>query len=169
MRFGGVWTAVIVTQVAVTVAFPASAFFARRAVSQVRSAEAGFAADAYVAGRLEMSPEFVRGGDDVIRSEFPAARFTSATAELARRLKESPEVVHALRRARLPAVLLDGDIFEQSERAISCVLSDREAGMHASVSHHSPKRQDGARGSAPPNLGRALELWRGGRGLASHG
>lgn len=47
----------------------------------------------------------------------------------------SPEVVEVLRREGLPAVLLDGDIFEQSEGAISCVLSDREAGAYSTVSH----------------------------------
>ena len=44
-------------------------------------------------------------------------------------------LIDALREARLAAVAIDGDIFEQSEHTISCIRSDREAGVHASVSH----------------------------------
>jgi LacI family transcriptional regulator len=47
----------------------------------------------------------------------------------------SLEVVARLRAAGLAAVLLDGDLFEESGRAISCILTDRKAGTHASVSH----------------------------------
>ncbi len=41
-RFGGVWTAIIIAQVAVTVAFPATAFFARQHVIGVQSLDVGF-------------------------------------------------------------------------------------------------------------------------------
>ncbi len=75
LRFGGVWTAVIVTQVAVTVAFPATAFFVRQTVVQIQSLDVGFDADRYVSASLEMDPQFGRGEDGVIRAEFPAARF----------------------------------------------------------------------------------------------
>ena len=50
LRFGGIWTVVIVAQVAVTVAFPATAFFARRHVVGVQSLDVGFAADQYLFG-----------------------------------------------------------------------------------------------------------------------
>lgn len=47
----------------------------------------------------------------------------------------SAEVITLLREARLPAVLIDGDIFEQTRGAISCVLSDREGGTYEAVRH----------------------------------
>ena len=92
LRFGGVWTAVIVTQVAVTVTFPATTFFVRRAVTQIRSVDPGFATPEYLTARLEMAPEFVRGADGIARAEFPATRFRTAAEELARRLTEEPGV-----------------------------------------------------------------------------
>jgi hypothetical protein len=44
LRFGGVWTTVSVTQVAVTVAFPVTAFFTRRDAVQIRSLDIGYTA-----------------------------------------------------------------------------------------------------------------------------
>ena len=56
-RFGGVWTAVIVAQVAVTVAFPAMAFFVGREAGQAADVEVGFPAQDYLKARLEMEGE----------------------------------------------------------------------------------------------------------------
>jgi predicted permease len=92
LRFGGIWTAVIVTQVALTVAFPATAFFVRRTVAQIQSLDVGFPAEQYLSARLEMDPEFIRGQDGVIRARFPDARFRAAGEELARRLAIEPGV-----------------------------------------------------------------------------
>jgi predicted permease len=54
--FGGLWTVVIVSQVAVTVAFPATAFFAYRDAAQVRSLDVGFPAGQYLSARLTVDP-----------------------------------------------------------------------------------------------------------------
>ena len=54
VRFGGVWTAVIVAQVAVTVAFPAIALLEARSLNRLRTHDVGFAADRYLAVRLEV-------------------------------------------------------------------------------------------------------------------
>src|SRR5690606_9400469 len=58
LRFGGIWTAVIVIQVAATVAFPATAWFVRRSVVAARSLDPGFPAGQYLSAELEMDPEF---------------------------------------------------------------------------------------------------------------
>ena len=92
LRFGGIWTAVIVTQVALTVAFPATAFFVRQAIIDVKSMDPGFAADRYLSVRLEMDPEFARAADGIIRSSFPEARFRTTSDELARRVSAEPGV-----------------------------------------------------------------------------
>ena len=52
VRFGGVWTAVIVAQVAMTVAFPAVVAFERKEARAIRTFPAGFAAEEFVAVRL---------------------------------------------------------------------------------------------------------------------
>ncbi len=57
LRFGGVWTVVIVAQVAVTLAFPAAVFLVRRSVVQLQSVDAGFPAAEYLSARLEMDGE----------------------------------------------------------------------------------------------------------------
>jgi putative ABC transport system permease protein len=55
LRFGGVWTAVIVAQVAVTVIVPAVIFFERSEQTRVRSSDVHFAAEKYLAVRVEMN------------------------------------------------------------------------------------------------------------------
>jgi predicted permease len=102
LRFGGVWTVVVVTQVALTVAFPSTAFFVRQAVAQVHSIDAGFAAERYLSATLEMDPEFVRASDGVIRAQFPAARFRATSEELERHLSAEPGVAAVTFAERLP-------------------------------------------------------------------
>jgi predicted permease len=83
LGFGGVWTAVIVAQVAMTVAFPATTFFVKRNVDLIQSLDAGFPSREYLSVRLEMDGE---GSSDV------AARFRAAVLELDRRLAAEPAV-----------------------------------------------------------------------------
>jgi putative ABC transport system permease protein len=68
----------------------------------VRTLDAGFAADRYLSARLEIAPEFARGGDGVIRSSFPLARYRRAADELRRRLLAEPEVSGVTFTAHLP-------------------------------------------------------------------
>ena len=53
LRFGGVWTAIIVAQVAITVAFPATAFFAGRYVSRMQSLDLGVPAAEYLTASFQ--------------------------------------------------------------------------------------------------------------------
>ena len=53
-RFGGVWTAVIASQVALTLMFPAAAFFFHRAVVAGQTRDVGFAAEEYLSALLEL-------------------------------------------------------------------------------------------------------------------
>jgi len=54
LQFGGVWTAVIVAQVAVTVAFPAVVLVELKELHRIRSYDVGFAADEYLGVSLAM-------------------------------------------------------------------------------------------------------------------
>jgi len=58
-RFGGVWTAVIVTQVMVTVTFPASTFFVLREASRIAALDVGFADREYLSARLDLDRELL--------------------------------------------------------------------------------------------------------------
>jgi predicted permease len=90
LRFGGVWTTVIVTQVAVTVAFPVTAFFTRRDAVQIRSLDLGYPAREYLSTRLELDVEPAASPND--GSTAAMARLGSTYGQLARRLALEPTV-----------------------------------------------------------------------------
>jgi predicted permease len=78
LRFGGIWTAVIISQVAVTVAIPAAIFVEQSELRRIESYDGGFKSDQYLALRLEMlSP---RDGVDT------TARYAAAVSALRQRL-----------------------------------------------------------------------------------
>ncbi|HEX8452272.1 MAG TPA: ABC transporter permease [Longimicrobium sp.] len=87
VRFGGVWTAVIVTQVALTVAFPAVTFTVQREAARVRSLDPGFASGEYL--RVQLDSEV--GADTAAQM----ARFAAAVGTLRQRLEAEPGVAGA--------------------------------------------------------------------------
>jgi hypothetical protein len=84
LRFGGVWTAVIIAQVAVTVAVPAAIFIEQGELRRVESYDGGFASAQYAALTLEMLSE--RDGVDT------TARYAAAVDALRQRLLAEPRV-----------------------------------------------------------------------------
>jgi predicted permease len=100
VRFGGIWTGIIVTQVAVTLTFPAAAFFARQYVSGMQSLDVGFPAAEYLSTRLDVERD---AGSD---AEAPAAadvpRLRASSEELARRAMLEPAVSGITFTDRLP-------------------------------------------------------------------
>ena len=94
VRFGGVWTAVIVLQVALTVAFPVIAYAQYREGARIRSQEPGFASEQYVGVTLDM--------DAADESETPAPRFASAVERLRERVAAEPEVAGVTFVDRMP-------------------------------------------------------------------
>jgi predicted permease len=102
LRFGGVWTVVIVSQVAVTVAFPAVAFYVRRDAVQIESVDVGFPTNQYLSVRLEMDREPAPGTSlDTTRAAF-ASRFRATYQELERRIGAEPNVRRIAFADRLP-------------------------------------------------------------------
>jgi predicted permease len=93
LQFGGIWTAVIISQVAITVAFPAVAFMTRRAEVQIRSTDVGVRSQEYLSARLELNREatFPRA-ERVDTQATLAARFATISQELRRRLMADPAV-----------------------------------------------------------------------------
>ena len=98
-RFGGVWTAVIALQVAVTVLFPAAAFFFHGAVVAGQTRDLGFAAGEYLSARLAMDE-----GTD--------SRAATLVEELRRQLLAEPGVTAVTLADRLPGMLHSGSRFE---------------------------------------------------------
>jgi hypothetical protein len=95
VRFGGVWTAVIITQVAFTVAFPAVTWVVQRELARVRSFPAGFAAEQYLSAQLELDAPNAGAKPD-------AAKFTATLEALRQRLAAEPSVAGVTFVDRLP-------------------------------------------------------------------
>ena len=86
LQFGGVWTAVIVAQVAVTVAFPAIVYVEQWQLRHIQTFDAGFAAEEYLAVRIEMDAPIVPAANADAARAAQRAAFASTVEELRRRV-----------------------------------------------------------------------------------
>jgi putative ABC transport system permease protein len=110
-RFGGVWTAVIAAQVAVTVLFPASAFFFHRWVIEGQSRDVGFPAEEYLSARLVMDPATPPGAVAPTSSD-RSVRAAAATEALRSRLAAEPGVTAVTFTDTLPGTLHADEQYE---------------------------------------------------------
>jgi putative ABC transport system permease protein len=101
-RFGGLWTAVIVAQVAVTVVFPAVAFLAQREQERGESRGVGVATEQYLSVRLQMDPADAVSGVTADSSSAEEARMRAAAEALERRVEADPAVLGATFASELP-------------------------------------------------------------------
>jgi putative ABC transport system permease protein len=88
LKFSGIWTVVIVAQVAVTVAFPAAGFYMRRMAAPIMTSDVGFSAEHFLSARLGFD------GD--------TAHYRRVTQELKRRLTAEPAVAGVAYTNQLP-------------------------------------------------------------------
>jgi putative ABC transport system permease protein len=86
VKFGGVWTAVIVVQVALTVALPAVVLLLQSEFKRVESYDMGFAEDQYLAVNVAID-------DTSEATDATRARFTGLLETFRRRLEAEPGVV----------------------------------------------------------------------------
>ncbi len=101
LRFGGMWTAVIVTQVAATVTFPALAFFVQRDAVEVETVPVGFAPNQFLSTRIEFDRESqVRLLEDSATNA--RADFQQRYQALRLRLLNEPSVSGVTFASRLP-------------------------------------------------------------------
>ncbi len=100
LRFGGVWTIVIVLQVAVTVVTPVIAFFTKKEEQQIKTSDVGFPSHEYLAIRVE-TDRVAPAGADTSRAAY-VARWQRSAAELERRLSMEPGVLGVTFAERLP-------------------------------------------------------------------
>ncbi|MFL5579003.1 MAG: ABC transporter permease [Gemmatimonadaceae bacterium] len=91
-KFGGVWTAVIVAQVAATVAFPAVAFVEQRELVRMRSIQPAFATEEFLGLRLQMDAAAAPAAGAEAADSAHRARFGAALATLRRRVESEPGV-----------------------------------------------------------------------------
>jgi putative ABC transport system permease protein len=116
--FGGIWTFVIVSQVALTVAFPATAYTIRRGLSWERSYDFGFPAHEYLAVELRFLAEPRPGVPPMTRSEL-LDRFAAVTIDFQARLALEPEVVQTAFTDRVPGSYHDWFQIEMDPGAVT--------------------------------------------------
>ena len=84
LRFGGVWTAVIVVQIAVTVAVPVHAFFLASQALRFRAVEASTPKDEYLSALLQL---------DRLNPDERTRGYGETVEELARRVLQEPGIL----------------------------------------------------------------------------
>ncbi len=91
LRFGGVWTVVIVAQVAATVIFPAVVYMEQIIVSGIEDFHAGFPTEQYLAVQIERDYAVFGANTDVAALE-RNARLAGTLEELRRQVASQPGV-----------------------------------------------------------------------------
>ena len=102
VRFGGVWTAVIIAQVAVTVAFPAVVAVEQRELRRIESFDVGFAAGEYLGVRVDLDAVTSSSGDTGAAAAAHSGQYGAALEELRRRVVAEPGVAGVTFVDRLP-------------------------------------------------------------------
>ena len=112
LKFGGVWTVVIVIQIAFTVAFPAIAFVEQRELRRIRSFDVGFAAAEYLGFHVDQ--DLPAGGSRESDSARAAegVRYRTSFEELRRRIAGEPGVLGVTFVDRLPRMFHSEDLIE---------------------------------------------------------
>jgi putative ABC transport system permease protein len=103
VRFGGVWGAVIAVQVAITLMFPAWAFFFHRIVVTGQTRDVGFAAREYLSALIELDRDLASGMPLDANEQAFRSRIRGTYAELERRLRSESAVAGLTFADRLPA------------------------------------------------------------------
>ncbi|MES2524773.1 MAG: ABC transporter permease [Gemmatimonadota bacterium] len=104
LKFGGIWTVVIIAQVAFTTAFPALVYLEQLMLVRIQTFEAGFPSEQYLATMIEPGDPISLGSDPqaVAAREAEGARFQSALAGLRQRVASEPSIAGVTFIDRLP-------------------------------------------------------------------
>jgi predicted permease len=102
LRMGMVWTGLIVTQIAATVLFTATAHLVHRQAEYIASVETVFPTAKYLSVRLEMEPEGAAGEAADTVPERHRQSFAAAVRELERRLANEAAVAGVTVAEQLP-------------------------------------------------------------------
>jgi putative ABC transport system permease protein len=92
LQFGGVWTVVIVAQVAATVIFPAVVYWEQSQLRRVEDFDAGFASEQYLAVQIERDDAIAPAANDEAATLARRTRVAATIEELRRRVSAQPGV-----------------------------------------------------------------------------
>ena len=114
-RFGGLWTAVIVAQVAFTIPFPVTVLAVRMEASAISSVETGLAEQEFLTLRLQLDREAWSGTTADTSESAYGAKFRQVVEELQRRLAAQPGVRGVTFANRLPRMYHPYQLIEMDE------------------------------------------------------
>jgi putative ABC transport system permease protein len=127
IRMGGIWTGVIVVQIAATVLFTAVAYVVQRQAAGITSAKAAFPAEQYLAARLELDRDGLRERGSATEGDESFRRRYEATArELEQRVAAEPSVAGVTLAEQLPMMASRGAPFELDDGGASESVTGRE-------------------------------------------
>ena len=121
IRMGGIWTGVIVVQIAATVLFAAVAYVVQRQAAGIASARAAFPAEEYLAARLEMDRDGSTEEDESFRR-----RYEATARALEQRVAAQPGVAGVTLADELPMMASRGAAIELDHVGAAASMTDRE-------------------------------------------
>ncbi len=137
-QFGGMWTAVIVLQIAVTMGFPVVTFLVRKDNVRLETQPLPFPVDQYLSVRLDMERLSTEPGADTSAAAFQA-RYAAAAQNLETRLESEPGVAGVVFAQHLPRQYHPNNQVEVDEGALA---PQDERGHRVGSSHVDPKYLD---------------------------
>lgn len=117
-QFGGVWTFVIVLQLAVTMGFPIATFFVGKDAKKIETYPLPFPVDQYLSARLEMERFSPEPGADTSVAGFQT-RYLAAAEKLEARLEADPAVAGVVFAEKLPRQYHENNQVEVDEGAVA--------------------------------------------------
>ena len=123
---GGIWTGVIVTQIAATVLFTAVAYVVQRQAASIASARAAFPAEEYLAMRLEMDRDGLTEESASTVDESFLRRYQVTARELEQRVAAEPRVAGVTLAEQLPLMPHGGGVIELDDAGASESVTGRE-------------------------------------------
>ena len=139
VQLGGLWTAVIIAQVAVTVAFPGITFLIQREGAQPRTADAGFAASEYLAARIEMDRDLPPSASADTSQAAYLRRYAETLEEVKRRLAADPAVAGVTFGTSLPRMSHPARYIEMDAGGAAPIDPRYPAGHRVSVASVDPE------------------------------
>ena len=117
LRMSGIWTGVIIAQIAVTVLFTGVAYVLQIQASRISSMKAAFPAEEYLAVRLEMDFDSANSTEEVADTNENSflQHYSTTVRELKRQLALEPTVAAVTLAERLPLIEDTGRLIEVDE------------------------------------------------------
>ena len=161
LQFGGVWTVVIVAQVAATVMFPAVVYMEQSLLRGVQDFDPGFANEQYLAVQIERDYPVDGGANVDAATRERNARLAATLEELRRRVAAQPGVRGVTFTEDLPTTNHPGKIIDMGYDLdlsdVASAKSDGGASALAGGSHAEPPLREATIAAVDPSYFEALD------------